>query len=122
MQTTVNIGLVRSETSRVYPKGPLDVAAVLDSVRSLWGSNVKAWAHTSDSEPTLVIETASRVTLEALAALSVALDQDCIAAFNWDTKRGFMAGPKASLWGPFNADYFLTPGGVRLSEVLALAA
>ena len=41
--------------------------------------------------------------------LSKALNQDYIAFYNPQTKKGELIGPKAKEWGPFNEDYFIFP-------------
>ena len=49
-----------------------------------------------------------------LASLSDVLGQDCIAAYLPDVCAGMLIGPKAHLWGEFQATEFIT-----VDEVLA---
>lgn len=121
-RTIINLGLIRSEHSKVAPKGPLNVAAVADCLTSLWGRDWKAWTHMSDSEPTLVIEVPASVSHATLLRLAYTFDQDAVAAFDVAKGEGKLAGPRAYLWGPFNPDFFLTPGGYRLSALVPSVA
>ena len=120
MKTLINLGLVRSTNAAVFGPlgGPLDMAQVCAVLHAMWGQTWKAWTFVSDTEPTLVIEVSAKVSHATLLRLAQAFDQDCVAAYDPSQGIGILAGPKASLWGPFNADYFLTSGGRRLSEMV----
>lgn len=43
---------------------------------------------------------------KAVYRLSEACGEDCIAAYNHDSRKGRLIGPKAYDWGPFNIDLF----------------
>lgn len=121
MATLINLGLIRSAHSKVAPKAPLNVAAVTDCLTSLWGHSWKAEVHTSDTEPTLVIEVPATVSHATLLRLAHTFDQDAVAAFDVAKGEGRLAGPAASLWGPFNPAYFIALGGQRLEALLPAA-
>lgn len=124
MKTLINFGLVRSTNSAIFGPlgGPLEMAQVFEVLTAMWGRAWKAWTYVSDTEPTLVIEVPAKVSHATLLRLAQAFDQDCVAAYDPSQGIGILAGPKASLWGPFNADYFLTSGGRRLSDMVETIA
>jgi hypothetical protein len=122
MATLINLGLIRSEHSKVAPKAPLNVAAVTDCLTALWGRSWKAEVHTSDTEPTLVIEVPASVSHATLSRLAHTFDQDAVAAYDVTRGEGKLSGPRASEWGSFNPDYFLIPGGYRLSALVPSVA
>lgn len=77
----------------------------------------------SDTEPTLAVRVATCWTVREVdemrafvAQLAVAFDQEAVAALavgteDWvDVMVGFLAGPKAEKWGPFNPEFFFLPG------------
>jgi hypothetical protein len=70
------------------------------------GSEIMSWkVGQSKTEATLVAEV-DRIAEEAAAKISGLLGQDCIAVRRSDGS-GYLAGDKASVWGPFNSDYFI---------------
>ena len=121
MSTLINLGLIRSAHSKIAPKAPLNVAAVTDCLTALWGRSWKAEVHTSDTEPTLVIEVPASVSHATLHRLAHTFDQDAVAAYDVSKGEGKLAGPSAALWGPFNPTYFIAPGGLRLDAMLPAA-
>lgn len=80
----------------------------------------------SHTEPTLVVEF---VTAELDAAgvdvLTVASticrlwDQDCVALYSTGVGAGFLIGPRAAAWGPFNPNYFFLLDGRTLATQIA---
>lgn len=74
----------------------------------------------SDSELTYVVEVPRELSQREVSDLAIVLDQDAIAYYY--SGQGFLAGPRASKWGPFNPDFFLLSDGQRLSERYANAA
>lgn len=70
--------------------------------------------HPSDSELTYVVEVPRELSTREVKDLSIVLDQDAIAYY-YDGA-GFLAGPNAEKWGPFNPEYFLMLDGNRLSD------
>lgn len=117
----LNIGLIRSAGSKVAPKAPLNVAVVIECLQSLYGRGIVANVAISDTEPTLVVQVPRDVTHLQIERLCKAFDQDAIAWLD-DSSAGHMAGPKASLWGPFSPEYFLLPDGTRLGDRMVIAA
>ena len=101
MQTTLNIGLnIGDGTRKVSP-------AVAMAALALAGAAVLR--HTiaqSATEVTLVAELAEPLPRETLHAVSVVLEQDCIAQRHVDGV-GELIGPRAAEWGEFNPAYFL---------------
>lgn len=107
----INIGLHRN-TGGIIP-APL----ALTELRRA-GAIVDRWAVIeSDSEPTLSAEIRGTFTPEALDRLCERLDQDCVAII--DSLGGYLHGPKAADWGPFNPAYFFTLAGERLEPLPA---
>jgi hypothetical protein len=80
----------------------------------------------SDTEPTLV----AVVTMydlpflcwQKLHGVANELHQDCIAAYNVQSLKGALIGPRAEKWGDFNPAYFFMPDGSRLGATLPAAA
>lgn len=101
MQTTLNIGLnIGDGTRKVAP-------AVAMAALALAGAAVLR--HTiaqSATEVTLIAELAEPLPRETLHAISVVLEQDCIAQRHADGA-GELIGPRAAEWGEFNPAYFL---------------
>lgn len=80
----------------------------------------------SDTEPALVIEAwpvhALHNTGVAIYQSAADLQQDCIAAYNPTTDRGFLIGPRAAAWGAFNPEFFFGLDGQRLAARIRRAA
>jgi hypothetical protein len=108
----LNIGLAIPEDAG---GGQLSEAEVRKALKAAGVKVTGLATHTSDSEPTAVVQTDRPLTPEELDALSVALKQQAIPQFA--NGEGIMRGPMADAWGPFNSEFFLTPTGGRLSEV-----
>ena len=77
----------------------------------------------SDTERTLVIdvmpgpEITNPGRMHAALFLSAQdLRQDCIAAWNEQTRSGGLVGPRAAKWGAFNPEFFFTLEGKRLTQ------
>ena len=104
----LNIGLNKASG------GTLDVRAVyaaLTGHRAVWCAH---GVHTSDTERTLVL-TCAPLPATIAHALSVALDQDCIAVWDTAQQSGRLIGPRAADWGTFNPAFFILPNGERLA-------
>lgn len=88
---------------------------VLTALRLAGFRTAQLSVYHSDTEETFVVRLPYPMAEQDLFALSVVLDQDCIAQWNGgDT--GKLIGPRASLWGEFNPELFILPDGVRLSQ------
>lgn len=114
MSTLINIGLASRD-------GPIPARVALATLSVIGGvAPLHAAVRQSDTEPTLVAEL--RHPLNASAAYEVArrLNQDAIAQF--DGREGYLYGPNAAAWGPFDPAFFLTLDGGRLEQSLSLAA
>ena len=106
----INLGLVS--------KGkPLDPAATLASLKGMVRRVDAHAVHTSDSEATLVAEVRLDVAAPQarLYSLAEAFGQEAVAAYNPATKVGYMCGPEAAKWGPFNPSFFVLLDGSRLA-------
>ena len=132
----LNIGLL--ESSILGDGSALSAAwaveIVCDSVKTLWGGNAAVVAHavhTSDTEPTLVVEV--RTTGPAIAhvamlgdLLAVRLRQEAVACAallpSGAVAYGFLRGPLAHRWGAFNPEFFLLLDGRRAAEPATVAA
>lgn len=107
---TLNIGLVAQ--GRPYP-----AERALAALRAAGAVVSMSTVVQSDTEPTLVV--VCDVNPYMIQGVSMALDQDCIAVWNGETRQGWLSGPRADAWGDFNPDLFFVPNGKRLSDVLA---
>ena len=59
---------------------------------------------TDGDEPTVIIHYAYHTG--NIAVLAAALDQDCIAVYDFHIMAGSLIGDKAEAWGAFNPEYF----------------
>lgn len=124
MEVILNIGL---NTNTGTPIEAIDAAqAVADAGFHVVSTEV----FQSDTEPTLVVRAETRPGAEEPARVLVwriadVLNQDCIAALIPNTVAscsiGFLAGPNAAPWGPFNPEFFILPTGERLAAQQARA-
>ena len=114
MTAVLNIGLLIDATGETL-KASHAIRAARQHGARIGASSL----HVSASEPTLVLTLRKPMGRAALATLSAALQQDCIA--QWDGVRGRLEGAKAAEWGPFDPAFFLLPSGHRLSEGEAAA-
>jgi len=116
-QFYINVGLnVKGYTV----SAPAARGALRDAGLYIVQSNVLC----SDSEPTLIaiVQVEQFVLEAAINNVCEALDQDCIAVVDMDTRQGRLIGPRAAAWGTFNPSYFLTLTGRRLNETAKAAA
>jgi GNAT superfamily N-acetyltransferase len=104
----LNIGLSPNEAKEAPPT----VDEALGALRSMGARVIDHVVHTSDSEPTLVVRIQRALSEKGLDALSGRLRQDAVAQ-RLAPGAGMLAGPKASLWGPYNPEYFVLPSGER---------
>lgn len=118
---TLNIGLHTSDrmcerlgickpASRIHH--PQTVLALLQEMG--------VWIHSyavqqSDSEPTVVVRTNALLTPERVAVLCTVLRQEAIVQYSHIAQDGWVEGPMAENWGPFNPEYFVLIDGRRLS-------
>lgn len=68
----------------------------------------------SDFEPTLVAQLKTSNAVALCNRLAKDLEQEAVAYYNLDTKKGELIGPKAKEWGGFNPEYFETFSGNKL--------
>lgn len=119
MNITLNIGLQEGRDGPVITH-QLALAKALH-VMAHCNIKVKCFRYRvaqSGTEPTLILGLslggeAWRI-VQALETLCQQLKQEAIAgliAGNDGTEKGFLAGPKAQEWGPFNPEYFLKLDG-----------
>lgn len=59
---------------------------------------------TKGDEPTVIIHYAYHTG--SVDVLATALDQDCIAVYDFHIMAGSLIGDKAEQWGEFNPEYF----------------
>lgn len=91
--------------------------ATLSVARTLLGQRARRTAvHTSDTEPTLVVELYGDITPGAVYSLASVLGQEAIAYYNAEIGFGLLIGPQAEKWGAFDPTQFLTFSGERLEE------
>jgi hypothetical protein len=96
---TINIGLANPFTG--------DYNTVDDTLRAALGfisGIVDVKVSTSGEEPTVIIRYATNK--RNLSILATALDQDCIALYDWSIQKGSLIGDRADQWGEFNPEYF----------------
>lgn len=113
----INIGLLASNNhyaDGAFAQGselPMDV--VLNAVNKHLGGVAKQYVTVSQSstEKTLVIGFTTMLPLthyrDAIHALAVELQQDCIAAFDAGHGKGELIGEFSADWVAFNPEYFL---------------
>lgn len=113
---TFNIGMLRSQHSKVDPMGALETVDILNAFSTLPAVAVCAYRiQQSATEPTLVLHadvspwpaTVGQLADCAAGLMACTLDQDAIAWYSPDISAGGLAGPRASEWGEFNEQYFL---------------
>lgn len=114
MTALVNIGLITSADTGKRPVCVMQALAVLAPF-----GIVETAVHASDTEPTLVALVREAPNAVGLEYMSAALQQDCVASFDFIDGEGLLAGPKADAWGPFNPAYFLTLSGDRMAQAAA---
>lgn len=109
----LNIGLARNDGAEL---GIAIHVALLEMRRAGFAfaarPEIAIW--TSNTEKTLVIEVDDIGSDEQIDQLCQRLAQDCIAILPL-AGGGFLAGPKASDWGPFDPAQFILPDGTKLS-------
>lgn len=113
MKFTLNIGLNSS-------KGAIKPAKALLAVQLNNLVVVNSAVHTSDTEPTLVVQVETlhknpRWFLTSIERLAVELHQDCIAVYRPELGGGALIGPKAAEWGAFDPKQFIQLDGTRLA-------
>lgn len=117
---TLNIGEDTNDGRKLLPEkviAALHLAGALPSDMS---------GHISDTEYTYIVEIPRELSEREVRDLAIVLDQDAVAY--WDPygdvgrSKGFLAGPQAAKWGPFDASRFITLKGDRLSDTFRKAA
>lgn len=105
MEAMINVGLMRNAA----PYGFLRIADVEKQLEhwdiTVLESRVSVALDTVQDEDTYVARVDSAASADALYAISVALDQDCIAILYADGE-GELIGPKAKSWGHFDRSLF----------------
>jgi hypothetical protein len=104
MEAMINIGLMRN----VEPYGFVRIAEIEKQLEH-WDITVLqsrvAIVDDLQDEDTYVARVDAYASEDALYAISVALDQDCIA-IRYADGQGKLIGPKAKEWGEFNPAFF----------------
>ena len=96
---TMNIGLANPFTGK-NNSVEFTLSKAMDYV-----ANVTAVRVSYDrDEPTVIIDYVYHTG--NVGVLATALDQDCIAVFDYNLGRGSLIGDKAAEWGEFNLDEF----------------
>ena len=132
----LNVGLLESKVMAdgraISAAGALTI--VRDMVESIFDGSAVVMSHavhTSDSEPTLVVEIRTagpRVGRMAMLAeiLCSRLRQEAIAFAallpSGAVSYGMLRGPMAHRWGDFNPEFFLLLNGERAAAAQAVAA
>jgi len=96
---TINIGLANPFTG-----GYNTVDDTLRAALGFISGIVDVKVSTSGEEPTVIIRYTTNK--RNLSVLATALDQDCIALYDWAIQKGSLIGDKADQWGEFNPEYF----------------
>jgi hypothetical protein len=105
----LNIGLKVGDTGAVAPQD------AINAIERTGAKVVHAGVHMSATDPTLVASINRPLTDAEAHDLSTGLGQEAIVQYAGG--KGALHGPATEKWGPFNPDYFITPGGKTLSEV-----
>ncbi len=118
MDVILNIGLANN---------PRDVRGSLEVLNFYGLVPAEHQLLDSDTEPTLVVTVhTGELPVDVPPSLAIyktaqALNQECIAAYVPEQGAvrapvGRLIGPRAAAWGAFNPEFFLMPGGSRLSD------
>lgn len=115
----LNASLANGGEPFTYPAGFVDAYAAYKLNAHALGVQQSA----SEETALYAIEGGMTNTLRArIDRLAHALRQDCIAAFDTETGRGELIGPRAAAWGDFNPEYFLTAPGFDRARLSGGAA
>jgi hypothetical protein len=114
MELILNIGL------NTNTNGNIGVGTVLRDVEAHGFELLDVATHWSDTEQTVVARVGTGPVPDGavnffIGHLARLLSQDCIAVYNPATREGYLIGPKADDWGPFNPEFFILVGGSRLA-------
>ena len=96
---TMNIGLANPFTKQ-YNTVEQTLTKALQFVSGVQQVRIS----TSGNEPTVIIHYVYHTG--SVAVLATALDQDCIAVYDFSIMAGSLIGDRASEWGEFNKEYF----------------
>jgi hypothetical protein len=96
---TMNIGLANPFTG-----GYNTVEQTLSKALQFVSGVQQVRISTDGDEPTVIIHYAYHTG--NVAVLATALDQDCIAVYDFHIMAGSLIGDKADQWGAFNPEYF----------------
>jgi hypothetical protein len=119
MNITLNIGLQEGRDGPVI----MHQTALAKTLHVMQHCNIKVRCFRyrvadSATEPTLILGLSlggdTWRIVQALESLCQQLKQEAIAAYvvgRHGVEGGFLAGPKAQEWGPFNPEYFLKLDG-----------
>lgn len=105
----LNVGLaVNPENARALGRERLRVLDVVGALTAMNAEILRLEVRQSNTEPTAVVEIRTDASDSILEVLSAVLWQEAVAFWDIGSERGFLLGPKASAWGPFNPEFFLT--------------
>ena len=113
MNLILNIGLAPKPLFDLSERNVLQVLRRNGLTPTDWAPVV------SSTEPALVVHATLYRGFELHACLNrcaTALGQDCIAVFDDALGVGQLIGPRSTLWGEFNPEFFLMLDGVLLAE------
>jgi hypothetical protein len=96
---TMNIGLANPFTGK-NNSVEFTLSKAMDFVANVMAVRVSY----DGDEPTVIIDYVYHTG--NVGVLATALDQDCIAVFDYNLGRGSLIGDKAAQWGEFNPEYF----------------
>jgi len=96
---TINIGLANP-----FTKGYNTVDETITKALGFISGIVDFKVSTEGEEPTVIIRYTTNTG--SLSVLATALDQDCIALYDWAIQKGSLIGDKADQWGDFNPEFF----------------
>lgn len=118
MRFILNIGLAGVLPRVDYRGRHMSAAEVaFDAVKALNFKTCHYALLQSDTEPTIVVRANHNGDVAACTNwLAEKLNQDCIAVFDIEGDLTGLYGPRAAAWGDFNPEFFLLPGGTRLSD------
>lgn len=116
MSYMMNIGMAREGKPDLTEK---------EVILALFANNVNPSdyaLHQSDTERTFVVACWGNVMsdFDDICRMSVGLQQQCIATYDFAVRTGQLIGPDSAAWGKFNPEFFLHMNGEKLSKVLSL--
>lgn len=110
MKALLNIGL----KDRDYAKA-ITVAQALRTCRHHGIHVIQSAEHEGEEEDVLVVLAECLTPRQSAAGAAADLEQDCVAVWTLEGRRGYLEGPGADKWGEFKPEAFVLMSGEKLA-------